>query len=90
MLFGGAESKAKKEYYTQCKLVNGTVHYVAFIPSKFAKQDNEIVITENGVKKSWTVKDVYSRVELSEVKNQQHNSGDIWTATSGKYPRGNK
>lgn len=42
-------------------------------------------------KDDWLVKEVYpQKMEAKLVENQAHDSGDIWKATSGKYPRDNK
>lgn len=77
----------KSEFYTQCRLVNGTVHTTAFIPSKHAVVGKQIVINKVN---EWTVSEVYERVELSDIKDQSHDSKKIWAATSGSFVIGHK
>lgn len=77
--------------YTQCKLQKGTTQSVAFIPTKFAYLYSEIKIKKNNEwEDDWIVKEVYETVDENTIKNQSHKSKDIWTATSGPCPRGNK
>jgi tRNA G37 N-methylase Trm5 len=77
----------KPEFYTQCKLVNGTTHSVAFIPSNFAIVGRNIIVNK---KDEWTVEEVYEKVEKSAIKDQSHKSGNIWAATSGSIIVGHK
>ena len=76
----------KKEFYTQCRLVSGTLQTTAFIPTKFAVVNKALLIKGE----DWTVSEVFETVEYADIKDQQHNSGDIWSATSGSVIVGHK
>lgn len=82
----------KPKYYTQCELrrvvSTGMLKKTCWIPSEGAIKGNKIVLED--VDGTWTVHAVYSKLEASLIENQSHNSDDIWTATSGPSPRGNK
>lgn len=44
----------------QCRLVNGSMHKTAWIPTKFAVKDKKIEIDDpNGGREYWVVEDVY-------------------------------
>ena len=79
----------KESLYTQCKLKKASSEKVAFIPTQFAVAGNELTLKE-GKETGWVVVEVYATVEYATIKNQQHNSDNIWIATSGPCPRGNK
>ena len=80
----------KQEWYNQCKLRRGSTESTAWIPSKFADVGKAIVVTKDSKSENWTVFAVYARAEYQTIKDQAHKSDDIWTATSGPEPRGNK
>jgi hypothetical protein len=81
-----------QETYTQCRLTrkteSGYLEKVCWIPSKGAVKDN--IITLKDVSGDWKIVSVGKTMDARLIKNQSHNSGDIWVATSGPQPRGNK
>ena len=84
-------------YYRQCCLQRGKtneVHWttVSWIPEKFAKVGWTLQLKDrHGVwVDGWDVVKVGPLTEAKQVENQAHNSDDIWKATSGPCPRGNK
>lgn len=82
----------KTETYTQCTLhqttQSGYLQKVCWIPSNGAIVDN--IISLKGVKGDWKIMHIGAVLPAELIKNQSHNSDDIWTATSGPSPRGNK
>lgn len=88
----------KINYYRQCilikKIPTGEVKTTSFIPEKFAKVGFTISLKNDKIKSGWDdgwlVVSAGEKVEGKFVENQAHNSENIWTATSGPYPRGNK
>lgn len=83
---------SKVLYYKQCKLEKGDRATTSWIPEKHAVRGRILKLKENDQwDDDWLVKEVYpQKMEAKLVENQAHDSGDIWKATSGKYPRGNK
>jgi len=89
----------KIEYYRQCilrkhvpnSLDSGYLETVCWIPEKFAKVGLTISLKNGNIwDEDWEVIGASDKVDGELIKNQAHNSKDIWTATSGPYPRGNK
>lgn len=82
-------------YYKQCtlerQLPNGIAHTTSWIPEKFAIVGEYLQLKSgddwiNG----WLVTSASERKEGKLVEDQAHNAKDIWAATSGPSPRGNK
>lgn len=77
--------------YIQCRLQKENLQTVSWIPERFAVLDKIIKIKRNEEwDNGWKVTLVGSKLEAKYVENQAHNAKDIWTATSGPCPRGNK
>ena len=66
-------------------------HNVARFEKEIVKliREKNFKIVING-KDEWTVAEVYEKVDYATIKNQQHKSGNIWTATSGSLVIGHK
>ena len=73
---------------TQCKLVCGNTETTTWIASKHAHVGKQVRLAGDG--RWWDVVATYSTADRKSVQNQQHNSGDIWKATSGSMPVGHK
>lgn len=81
----------KKEYYVQCELVKGTLKTVAWIEEKYAVLNKTVGMkTKDGLDEGWKVTYIGQKMDYDYVRNASHNSSDIWIATSGPCPRGNK
>jgi len=89
----------KIEYYRQCVLTkkipnsldSGELKTTSWIPEKFAEVGLTISLKNGNVwDEGWLVVAASEKMDGELIKNQAHNSNDIWTATSGPCPRGNK
>ncbi len=83
---------SKIDYHIQCMLQKNNISTVAWIEEKYAILNKEVAMEkDNDVwEEGWIVTGVGAKMESKYVKNQAHNSNNIWTATSGPCPRGNK
>lgn len=83
---------SKTFYYRQCQLEKGCTITTSWIPEKFAIKGKCVKLKKKNDEwdDGWTVREVFSKMEARAVENQAHNSDDIWKATSGSCPRGNK
>lgn len=83
-------------FYRQCRLRKphneGYIETVSFIPEKYAKVNKILSLKDDNGNwtHDWVVMSAGSKVPAKIAENLAHKSDDIWTATSGKYPRGNK
>lgn len=83
-------------YYKQCVLKIGTDKFsketTTWLPQKFCHVGFKVKLRNNDQWSDyWTITSVSEvRKHESEIKDVAHKSQEIWTATSGKYPRGNK
>lgn len=73
---------------TQCDLKSGTWRTTSWIPADDAVIGKVIRLRGDG--KDWTVATTYATVDRVAVRDAQHNSKDIWKATSGNSPIGHK
>lgn len=87
---------SKEVYYRQCILIRkidkGEVKTNSYIPEKYAKINWTLKLKNNDGTwtDGWLVVSAGELVAGHLVENQAHNSSNIWTATSGPCPRGNK
>ena len=83
---------SKPIFYRQCRLKRDNTETVSWIPEKYAKVGSILKLKNNNGDwvDDWAVLSAGSLMEAKLVENQAHNSGDIWKATSGTCPRGNK
>ena len=85
----------KTEFYKQCILErrdnSSITRTISWIPEKFAIEGKILKLKDYGAwTDGWKVVAAFSRTKSGLVEKMQHNSKDIWTATSGPDPRGNK
>ena len=87
----------KTEHHVQCILEKGNTHTVAWIEEKYAVVNKHVKMEKKDAngnefwEEGWIVTQCGAKMESSHVKNFAHNAGkDIWSATSGSCPRGNK
>ena len=78
----------KSEFYTQCRLVSGSVFQVAFIPAKLAIKGQALRLA--GEPSEWIGAETYETVPYHENANLQHNAAHIWEATAGPDIIGHK
>lgn len=82
---------SKTVFYRQCRLCRANTTTTSWIPEKHATIGNPVSLKHGDHwSHGWIVVAVYSRLEAKDVENQAHNASDIWKATSGPCPRGNK
>ena len=83
----------KSEFYIQCRLEKGNTHTTAWIEERFAVV-NKLVKMEKpdgSWEEGWIVTGVGdTKRSAKATKEAAHNFDDIWKATSGPCPRGNK
>lgn len=69
---------SNSQNYKQCKLINGTLYDIVWIPTQFAKIGKGLSLSKHIFPDGWMVSEVYEGIRTMEEINSQKTTQKIW------------